>query len=488
MAKKSLGVNAILNSLQSFLNLIFPLITFPYISRVLSVRGVGIYNFANSIVSYFLLLAALGINTFAVREGAKLRDDRKKISYFASKVFTINLASMMFSYILLFIILIFTKSLHRYLIAILIFSVQIFFTTIGTDWIYTIFEEYGYITVRNIIFKFISLILLFIFVRHNNDYLKYIVITVFASSGSYILNFIHAKKFCDIKINFHFNWKSYMVPILTIFASNVAIQIYVSSDTTLLGFLKNDYAVGIYSTSVKIYQIGAQMLTAMLVVTVPRLAMLMGQKRLREYNELLKQLVNTLLLIVLPGIIGIFMLSKNIILFIASDKYVRSILPLRILCFAILGSALSTVFNQCALIPAKRERRTLVSSTTSAVMNIGLNFALIPICAEVGTALTTVLSEFLMMSMNFYFSKDITSFVFKNKEFWHNLMAIIGGCMGIVITCLMCGIFVRQVILNLLISVVLSILVYTVIVLLLRNSAAISMVSGFKERFIKGRL
>ena len=97
MKTKSLGINAMLNSLQNILNLIFPLITFPYVSRILSVDGVGKYNFANSIVSYFVLLASLGISTFAVREGAKLRNDREAISKFVSRVFTINLISMIFS-------------------------------------------------------------------------------------------------------------------------------------------------------------------------------------------------------------------------------------------------------------------------------------------------------------------------------------------------------------------------------------------------------
>lgn len=484
MAKKSLGINALLNSLQNLLNLIFPLITFPYVSRVLSVKGVGIYNFSYSIVSYFLLLAELGISTFAVREGAKLRNDREKISIFGSKVFTINLISMGVSYFLLFLMLIFTKSLHKYLAAILIFSIQILFTTIGTDWVYIIFEDYGYITIRNIIFKIISIIMLFVFVRHSDDYLKYVAITVFASSGSYVLNFVHAKKFCDIRIKFHFRWKPYLIPIFTIFASTVAIQIYVNSDTTLLGFLKNSYAVGIYSTSVKIYQIAAQMLTAMLTVTVPRLALLMGQKRLREYNRLLQNLVNVLLLVMLPGITGLFMLSKNVILIIASKKYLSSTLPLRILCFAILGSALSTIFNQCVLIPAKREKKTLISSTTSAVLNIGLNCLLIPSWSANGTALTTVISEFLMMGMNFYFSRDITSFVFKEKKIWHDFAIIIIGCIGIIITCLVCNWIFRPILLNVVSSVLLSILVYVAVVVGLKNSAAIGFVSDVKSHFI----
>ena len=102
MKKKSLGVNALLNSIRSILNILFPIITFPYVSRVLQVRGIGIYNFSNSIVSYFLLIAALGISTYAVREGAKLRDNKQKISKFVSEVFTINLCSTLISYFLLF--------------------------------------------------------------------------------------------------------------------------------------------------------------------------------------------------------------------------------------------------------------------------------------------------------------------------------------------------------------------------------------------------
>lgn len=483
MKKKSLGLNALLNSLQSLLNLIFPLITFPYVSRTLSVDGVGKYNFANSIVSYFLLLAALGINTFAVREGARLRNNRQEFSNFASKIFTINLASTAFSYIALFIVLIASPTLHKYTAAILIFSIQIFFTTLGTEWIYTIFEEYGYITARNIIFKIISMILLFVFVRHQNDYLNYVAITVFASTGSYILNFLHAKKFCDLKINIHFNWKSYLIPILTIFGSTVAIQIYVSSDTTLLGFLQNDYVVGIYSTSTKIYNIAAQILTAMLTVTIPRLAMLMGQKRMQEYNKILKQLIDTMLSIVLPGITGLFMISKEVILIIAGSKYLQATSSLQILCFAILGSAMSTIFNQCALIPAKREKKTLISSTTSATLNIGINFILIPLLAENGAALTTVMSQFVMMLMNYYFSRDITGFVFRDKQVLKNILTEVIGCVGIVIICLLCQLFFSGILLKLTFSVILSVLIYAVILLVMRNTIAINFYKQFKIRF-----
>lgn len=115
---------------------------------------------------------------------------------------------------------------------------------------------------------------------------------------------------------FKFDWKSYLTPIFTIFASTVAIKIYLASDVTMLGFLRNEYTVGIYSTATKIYGIVNVMLSAVTTVTIPRLAMLMGQKRMDEYRKLLKQLINMVLIIILPGIMGLFMVSRDVILII----------------------------------------------------------------------------------------------------------------------------------------------------------------------------
>ena len=193
MKKKSLGVNAFLNGLRSVLNLLFPLVTFPYVSRVLSVSGIGIYNFANTYISYFLLIAGLGIATYAVREGAKYREEKDKISKCASQIFSLNMIATIIAYLLLFASLIIFKNLHNYISCILIFSLQILFTTLGTEWIYTIYEDYTYITIRSIVFKMISIVLLFLLVRRPEDYLIYAAITVFSAVGSNLLNFIHAR-------------------------------------------------------------------------------------------------------------------------------------------------------------------------------------------------------------------------------------------------------------------------------------------------------
>jgi len=466
---KSIKANAIINSVRTILNLVFPLITFPYISRVLTVDEIGKYNFSNSIVSYFLLIAALGIDKYAIREGAKFRDDKNKMGDFASEVFSVNMVATVVSYALLFVYLFFSHKAHSYTACILIFSLQIFFTTLGTEWLYSIYEEYTYITVRSIAFKIISIALLFSFVRKPGDYLNYAAITVFATVGSNVLNFINARKICSVRIKFHFDLKKILVPVLVIFASNVAIQIYVNSDTTMLGYLKDDYTVGIYSVSTKIYTMVKTVLAAALTVAIPRLSMYAGKKMEKEYDALMLKLTNSLFFLTIPAMVGLIALSREVVLIIAGEKYISSQNSLVILTIAIIFSIFSSLFNQCVLLPYHREMKSLLSSVISAAENIGLNFILIPLLAENGAAITTVLAELTMAVMNYWNSRDITKKIFANKTTIKNLVSIGLGSAGIAVTCYFIDIYIPNMFIKVIVSVVLSAIAYAVILLLFKN-------------------
>ncbi|TLQ21273.1 flippase [Lactobacillus helveticus] len=478
MKNKSLGINAFLNGLRSVLNLLFPLITFPYISRVLSVQGIGIYNFSNTYINYFILIAGLGIATYAVREGAKYRNQKKKIEKFASQVFSINIFATIIAYLLLFLSLVIFKNLNNYVTCILIFSLQILFTTLGTEWIYTIYEDYAYITIRSIAFKILSIILLFILVREPSDYLWYATITVLAGVGSNILNFVHAKSFINIRLTLNTNWRYHLKPILVIFASAVAVTIYVSSDTTILGILKNDYAVGIYSTSVKIYQIAQSLISAILTVTIPRLAMLWGQKRRSEYNDVLTRVINALGILVLPASVGLIMLSREVVLIIAGHKFLSSVNSLRIITWAIIFSIFAWIFSDCVLIPAKRESKVLRNTLITAAINVILNFILIPSMSYDGTSLSTVIAEFSVMIMNGYSCRDIIKPIIFKKDTLKNLFESIIGCVGIVIVCLLCQWGWHSMIWKTVFSVVLSVPMYGAILVLLGNEVATSMLKN----------
>lgn len=478
MKNKSLWLNAFFNGMRSVLSLIFPLITFPYISRVLSVSGIGIYNFSNTYVSYFILIAGLGIATYAVREGAKYRNQKEKIEEFTSQVFSINIIATIVAYLLLFLSLVIFKNLNNYVTCILIFSLQILFTTLGTEWIYTIYEDYAYITIRSIAFKILSIILLFILVRKPSDYLWYATITVLAAVGSNILNFIHARSFINIRLTLNTKWRYHLKPIMIIFASAVAITIFTASDTTILGILKNDYAVGIYSTSAKIYQITEGLLSAILTVTIPRLAMLWGQKSRSEYNDVLIRVINTLGILVLPASVGLIMLSREVVLIIAGYKFLPSVNSLRIITWAMIFSIFAWIFSDCVLIPVKRESKVLRNTLITAVINVILNFILIPSMSYDGTSLSTVIAEFSVMVMNGYSCRDIIKPIIFKKETLKNLFESIIGCIGIVIVCLLCQWGLHSMIWKTIFSMVLSVPMYGAILILLGNEIAISMLNN----------
>lgn len=479
---KSLSVNAFLNGIRNALNLVFPLITFPYVSRVLSVDGMGIYNFSSTYVNYFLLIAGLGISTYAVREGAKYRDNTERINTFASQIFTINIISTVVAYVLLLLSLVVFGSLHNYASAILIFSIQLVFTTIGTEWIYTIYEDFSYITIRSISFKIISIALLFIFVKTPSDYLWYASITVFASVGSNIFNYIHAKSFSCIKLVKQTDWQHHLKPTLIIFASSLAVTLYVSCDTTLLGLLKDEHAVGIYGVAVKIYSIVGGTLSAVLTVTIPRLALLYGKGKFEDYRKLLSKVFDTLSILVLPSSVGLIMLSKEVVLIIASAKYLDSTFSLQIITWAIIFSNFSWIFNQCVLIPAKRETKSLRNTLLTVGINIGLNFILIPVWSYNGTALSTVISEFLVMLMNGYSARDIVSKIIFTKKSVNNFVTSIIGCVGIVAVCIICQSLISSIVMRVFLSVFMSLIIYVSALILLKNEIAIQSWEKIKQR------
>lgn len=479
MKKKSLTINAFLNGIRSILSLLFPIITFPYISHVLSVDGVGIYNFSDTYVGYFMLIASLGINTYAVREGAKYRDDYKKISEFSSQIFTINMLATFVAYFFLFLSLVIFKSLSAYVECILIFSLQILFTTVGTEWIYTIYEEYAYITIRSILFKIISIILLFILVREPSDYLWYAAITVVASVGSNFLNYMHAKSICTIRFIRNISWKQHLKPILVIFASSVAVKIYASSDITFLGLLKGNYEVGIYSIDMKIYILSQSLLTAILVVTIPRLSMLYGKQRFNEYKLILSRLVNTLSVLVLPAVVGLIMISKEVILIIAGEKYIRSVFPLKIIAWAIIFSIFNWIFSSCVLIPSKRENLILKGTIITAIFNIILNIILIPRFSYNGTSLSTVLTEMLSMSLDFYYGRDILKGIFLQKENIKELLISIVGCIYIIFYCTIIRFFSFSVFLNVLLMIFGAVIGYFLILYILGSKIVLSIINRF---------
>lgn len=402
MKKKSLSTNALLSVGQKFLSIIFPLITFPYISRVLIVEDIGKINFTSSIISYFVLVAGLGISNYATREGAKLRENHAELDQFCSEIFSINIFSTFLAYILLLFVLLFTDKLQIYSVLLLIQSFLIIGSTIGVNWIYAIEEDYFYITIRTFLVQLASLILMFLFVKSPSDYIIYAIITVFANVGANVFTFIHSKKYVKIKLAFNIkSWKKHIKPILMIFASSIAVTIYVESDITLLGILCGEYSVGLYSRSTKIYTIIKQMITSLVIVALPNLSNETASKEISRYIRKANDILYNVLLMAIPIGLGLCVTAKQIMIIAAGGNYIDATLSLSILGISIIFASLSSYLTYCCLLPLRLEKVQMFATIISAILNIGLNFILLPIFQQNGAAFTTLISEFVVFAIEF---------------------------------------------------------------------------------------
>ena len=182
-SKINIKLNAILNVIKTISSILFPLITFPYASRILLPENIGKVNFASSYISYFTLIATLGITTYAIRECSIVRNDKKLLSQKASEIYSINLVTTIIAYILLVSSLFAFRFLDTYRTLIIIHSTVILCTTLGADWLNTAMEDFTYITIRTVLFQIISIMLMFVFVKTKEDYVRYAWIIIFSSSG-----------------------------------------------------------------------------------------------------------------------------------------------------------------------------------------------------------------------------------------------------------------------------------------------------------------
>lgn len=242
---KSIRYNFIMNFILTVSNFIFPLLTFPYVSRVLQVEANGTVAYVSSIVSYFMMIASLGIPTYGIRAAAKVRDDKRKLSTIVQELLIINVILVFLVLIAYFIMLFTLPSMYVYKELFYINAIGILLNVIGVGWFFQAIEQYDYITLRSIFFRLLSLAMIFLLIHSPEDYIMYAGVSVFASVGSNILNFKRLFKYISFKKTEIYHFKPHIKPILILFAQTLVVSIYTNLDTVMLGSMKGTYDVGL---------------------------------------------------------------------------------------------------------------------------------------------------------------------------------------------------------------------------------------------------
>lgn len=461
----SLLKNSIFNAGKTFFNLVFPIITFSYASRILGEVGIGRVSFTKSIVTYFTMLATLGMRYYGTREAAKLRDNRSAFNKFVHEMMIINLVMTSVSYVLLFTVMMTIPKLRGYETLLLISSTAILLEGLGMEWLYQALEEYRYIALRSILFQGIGLIGLFLFVRTPDDVLPYAAILLIAGSGSYVLNFINVRKYISFKRFNSYDIKRHIKPILWLFAMALSIELYTVLDSTMLGFMKGDAAVGRYTAAVKVNKMVNSLITSTGVVLIPRLSYYIGQRREEEVRSLVNKTFNFMFLLSIPAAIGLYVLSDEIILLFSGSGFASASLTMRILTPIVIIIPFSVITNLQIFIPMAKEKLILQSTLVGAVINFALNQLLIPQYAENGAAAATVVAEAAVTAVcfvnigRFFNRRDIFT---KYYQYWIASLSI--PLVAVVCRYLPIGRWVRM-------GIVIagSIICYFAIMLILRN-------------------
>lgn len=477
----SLLKNSFFNLIKSFSGLAFPLITFTYSARILGEDGIGKVTFAKSFVTYFSLLAMLGMNFYGTRETAKLRDDRSKLSKYVHEMLIINSVTTTLAYVFLGLSVLLIPQLKGYALLLGINSCAILLQGMGMEWLYQGLEEYKYIAVRSVLFQFIALALMFVSVRDASDVAAYAVVSTMASYGAYVLNFINARKYIDFRRYRSYEIRKHLKPLLWLFALVVSIELYTVLDSTMLGFLQNDAAVGRYTAAVKVNKMTNTLITAIGVVLIPRLSFYIGQGDSEKVRVLVIKAYNFVFLLSVPAAVGLFMLSDEIIVLFSGEGFASAALTMRFLTPIVLVIPFSVATNQQTLIPMGKEKLMLIATSLGAVTNLICNSILIPRYAENGAAIATVLAETVVACISF---RNASRF-FEMKQIFLRYYQYWLAALPIPVIALLFRSAVQNYIIRIILTMAFSSSVYFILLLIMRNEyimQAVQIIPGKLKR------
>lgn len=400
----SLKFNALMNMVLTSSSFIFPLITVPYVSRVLNPTGMGAVSFAQSIISYFSLAALLGISMYGVRACAQVRDNQAELSRTVEELLIILTVSTTIVFIIYLGTLTFVPRFASDRSLFLVFSVALWLASFGVEWFYQAIEQYGYITVRSIVVKLIGLILMFTFVHQTSDYRVYGMIVVFTGYGANILNILRLRSLIVLVPLRQLNVLRHFKPMRSFFISSVSSGMYAQADMVMLGFLSTNHVVGLYQLVSKIKTILVTAINSVVNVMLPRLSYYAKNSK-EKYQDLLIKNIDFVLLFASAGIVCAALCPDAIIGILGGEQYRAAVIPLLCILPALLFVSLNTVLSQY-LVSSGRERQYAIVNFIGLICSIAYCLLLIPSFGATGAALSCSLCEFTALLVRCWFSRD----------------------------------------------------------------------------------
>jgi O-antigen/teichoic acid export membrane protein len=438
------------------------MITIPYISRVIGSTGVGINGFTNSIIQYFILFGTIGITLYGNRTIAYVRDDINQLSNTFWSVFSLQIIMSSISYCVFLFFL--QLNSGNYYVFYLIQSIFLIAAAVDISWLFMGLEDFKKIVIRNTIVRLLGVIAMFVFVKDSSDLWKYIFILAISQLLGQLTMWAYVPKVVKIvKIKWSDIGK-HLFPSLSLFLPQIAIQIYLVLNKTMLGYFSSPAEVGIFDYSDKVIKMVLAVVTAMGVVMLPRVANTFAQGNIKKVNEYLYQSFNFASYLSIPMTFGLIGVAHNFVPWFFGMEFIKSETIIYVICPIIVFIAWNTVLGQQYLMPTGAIKGYTISVIVGAVINFILNLLLISSLKSIGTGIATVVAEFMVTFVQLLFVSQKIQIVMLFKDVWKYITASIIMCLiiGLLGTVLTGNLFL------LVLQVVLGVVIYFVLLTFFR--------------------
>lgn len=414
---------------------IFPMITFPYVSRVLGVTNIGICNFVDSIISYFVLFSMLGIQNMGVREIARNRGDKAALSNSFFSIIALNLMLVAVAGSALVISIQVVPQFAEHKALMYIGLAKLLVTASMIDWFYRGLECFKYITVRSVVIRCFYVVAVFVFIRSKDDYVIYFAMTAVTEGLNALVNCMHAKSFlASPRGGKGIHPFKYLKESLTLGSYSVLTSMYTSFNVVFLGFVTNATEVGYYTTATKLHRIIIGFFAAFTGVMLPRMSYLLKEGKLQEFRTKISRSFEVLVYFSFPLIVLCSVFAPEIIAIISGPGYEKAAIPLTIVMPLVFVIGFEQILVVQVLVSLKKDKNILANSIIGAVVGVTANLVLVRSMGSIGSSLVWVMSEISVLASAVFFArKYITLPEVARKLLQHILYALpaVFGCIAI---------------------------------------------------------
>ena len=389
------------NLSYQLLVIILPIITTPYVTRIFSSDDLGTYGYFSSIVTYFILLATLGVANYGTKV---ISGHRKDIDKNFWGIYSLQLGATILSIFLYYMLYIFLQFMHNPVA--LILGLSLLSKGLDISWLFQGLEDFRKITVRNITVKLVGVIAIFLFIKSANDLHLYVfLLTIFELLGQLSM-WLPAREFIGKP---HFDWeyaKQHLRPIILLFLPQIAISLYVTLDRTMLGALASTKDVGIYDQALKLVNILLTLVTSLGSVMLPRVSNLLSlgdHKAINKMHEMSFLIYN---LVIFPIMAGMLIVNDDFVNFFLGQDFQEARYAIAIMIFRMFFIGWTNIMGIQILIPHNKNKEFMLSTTIPAIVSVGLNLLLLPKLGYIGAAIVSVLTEVLVWLIQLFYTRS----------------------------------------------------------------------------------